>query len=90
MSAIVRARIISSVSKGLDKRSYSAAVNTPKQQMAAAAAAFSEELPPPPRTGVGMRLLKYGAIASMAGLFGATGYATYGITKYYLSVAIKN
>lgn len=83
MSAIIRARLLASVSKRFSKRNFSATVNAPKQQMAASSAAFSEELPPPPRAsgGVGMRLLKYGVIASVAGILGTTGYATYGSAK---------
>ncbi|KAK1387228.1 Mitochondrial import inner membrane translocase subunit TIM50 [Heracleum sosnowskyi] len=75
MSAIVRARLLASVSKRFSRRNFSATVNAPKQQMEASSAAFDEELPP--RSGVGMRLLKYGVFASVAGIFGTTGYATY-------------
>lgn len=86
MSAMVRARLLPCVSRRINKRSFSATVNTPNQQMSTSSAAFHEELPLPPsaNAGVGIRFLKYGSIAAVAGIFAATGYATYGITDYYL------
>lgn len=100
MSAIVRARLLSSMLKRNNNRCFSTTVNAPKEQIVSSSSTVANEhvadqVPPPHsppgKTGFATRLLKYGLIASVTGVLATTGYATYGtsaslwrILRYYL------
>lgn len=87
MSAIVRARLISSMLKRNNNRFFSTTVNTPKEHIVSSTSTVvnehvADQVPPPhspPRKdGFATRFLKYGLIASVTGVLSTTGYVTYG------------
>lgn len=86
MSAIVRARLISSMLKRNCNRCFSATVNAPKEQIVSSSTVLNEQVAdqvpppqsPPKKAGFATRLLKYGLIASVTGALATAGYATYG------------
>lgn len=87
MSAIVRARLLSSMLKRNNNRCFSTTVNTPKEHIVSSSLTVvkehvADQVPPPHsppgKTGFAMRFLKYGIIASVTGVLATTGYATYG------------
>lgn len=91
MSAIVRARLLSSMLKRNSNRCFSATVNTPKEQIVSSSSTVLNEqvadqvpLPHSPtgKAGFATRFLKYGLIASVTGVLATTGYATYGTNVF--------
>lgn len=89
MSAIVRARLLSSMLKRNNNRCFSTTVNTPKEQIVSSSSTVvnehvADQVPPPHsppgKTGFAMRFLKYGLIASVTGALATTGYVTYAYT----------
>ncbi|KAL1832702.1 hypothetical protein DCAR_0102735 [Daucus carota subsp. sativus] len=89
MSAIVRARLISSMLKRNCNRCFSATVNAPKEQIVSSSSTVlneqvADQVPPPQsppkKAGFATRLLKYGLIASVTGALATAGYATYAYT----------